>query len=126
MAMTMNFKYNEDGSMEHITFQGLNGSEFSGNLKSALELLKIENPVIAFNDKVKAGECDNMSDDEFAKLLNAMKFVSSLWRYPDAKEGEAENREMNVLMLLANVIEVASRQQAIISWQSAGYKGKET
>lgn len=115
--MIMDWSLNEDGSLEHITFQGLSGSEFTGNVKSALELLKIENPARAFKDRVKSGEYDNMPDEEYNKILNAVEFVSFLWRYPDAREGESRQGEMNVLMLLANAIESASRQHAAISRQ---------
>lgn len=38
--MIMDWSFNEDGSLERITFQGLSGSEFTGNVKSALELMK--------------------------------------------------------------------------------------
>lgn len=112
--MVMEFGYNGDGSLKNITFQGLNGSEFTGNLKSALNLLKIENPACAFKDRVKAGEYDNMPDEEYNKILNAVDFVSSLWRYPDDPE-ESRQGEMNVLMLLANAIEAASKQYAAIN-----------
>ena len=113
--MVMEFGYRKDGSLKNITFSGLNGSEFTGNVKSALDLLKIENPVRVFKDKVKAGEFDDMMDDEYNRILNEVEFISSLWRYPDAKEGEPKQGELNVLMLLANAIEAASRQHAIIS-----------
>ena len=47
MSMELEWKFNEDGSMERITFHGLNGREFVGNLKSSLELLRIASPAKA-------------------------------------------------------------------------------
>ena len=38
--MTMDFQYDEYGSLEHITFSGLNGCETVRDLKNALELMK--------------------------------------------------------------------------------------
>ncbi len=81
----MNFKYDEYGSLEHITFQGLNGCEPVRDLKNALELLKIENPKRTFQDRVKAGEFDNTSDDGYEQIVDAVDFAASLWRYPDAQ-----------------------------------------
>lgn len=115
MSMEMDWKFNEDGNLEHITFRGLSGSEFTGNLKSALDLLKIKNPASTFADRVKTGEFDNTLDEEYIKICEEVQYVSSLWHYPDAQEEELAQCEMNVLMLLANAIEEISRQNAIIS-----------
>ena len=41
--MKMDFQY-DYSSLEHITFEGLNGCETVRDLKNALELLKVENP----------------------------------------------------------------------------------
>lgn len=107
--MTMDFGYKIGGSLERITFQGLNGREPARNLKNALELLRIENPMCTFHNRVKTGEFDSILDDDYRQLVDTMKFIASLWRYPDAKEGEDTVSEMNVLMLLANAIETGSR-----------------
>lgn len=115
--MTMDFGYKEGGSLERIMFQGLNGREPARNLKNALELLRIENPMCTFHNRVRTGEFDSIPDDDYRQLVDTMKFIGSLWRYPDAKEGEDTVSEMTVLMLLANAIETVSRQQAIISRQ---------
>ena len=64
-----------------------------------------------------------MMDDEYSRILNGMEFISSLWQYPDAQEGEPRQGEMNVIMLLANAIEAASRQHAIISRAGIGCAG---
>lgn len=121
--MTMNFQYDDYGSLEHITFHGLDGRESVGNLKNALEQLKIDNPMRSFHDRLKAGEFDNIPDDEYLQIADAVKFVSSLWRYPDAQIGELAQPEMNVLMLLANAIESASKQNATIIRHNTGRRG---
>ncbi|RKI36479.1 hypothetical protein D7V86_24655 [bacterium D16-51] len=107
--MTMDFKYDNYGSLEHITFRGLNGCEPVRDLKNALELLKIDNPKRTFQDRVKAGEFDNTSDDEYKQIVDAVDFAASLWRYPGAQVGTLAQSEMNALMLLANAIGVASK-----------------
>lgn len=121
--MTMDFKYDNYGSLEHITFQGANGCEPARDLKNALELLKIDNPKRTFMDRVKAGEFDSISDDEYKQIVDAVDFAASLWRYPDAREWESAQSEMNVLMLLANAIEVASKQNATLIRRNTGNSG---
>lgn len=121
--MTMDFKYDNYGSLEHIVFRGLNGCEPARDMKNALELLKIDNPKRTFQDRVKAGEFDNTSDDEFSQIVDAVDFAASLWRYPGAKVGELAQPEMNALMLLANAIEVASKQNATIIRHNEGLRG---
>ena len=121
--MKMDFQYDGHGSLEHITFQGLNGCEPVRDLKNALELMKIENPKRTFQERVKSGEFDNTPDDEYEQIVSAVDFAASLWRYPDAREGEPAQSEMNVLMLLANAIEVASKQNATLIRRNTGNSG---
>ena len=113
--MVMEYELNENGCMEHITFIGLNGNEFTGNVKSALELLKIESPAVTFANSVRAGEYDDTPEDEYVRTVNAVDFMASLWCYPDERESDFKHGELNVLMLLANALETVSRQQAIIN-----------
>lgn len=122
MSMEMDWKFNDDGSMECISFHGLSGIELVGNLKSSLELLRIANPAVAFANRVKTGEYDSMPNDEYDNIYKAVDFMASLWRYPDAREGDLKQCEMNVLMLLANALETVSRQQAIINRMEAERK----
>ncbi len=122
--MVMEYELNENSSMEHITFTGLNGNEFTGNAKSALDLLKIENPAVTFAARVKAGEYDDTPEDEYVRTVNAVDFMSSLWCYPDERESDFKQGELNVLMLLANALETVSRQQAIINRQGTWCKEK--
>ncbi len=70
-----------------------------------------------FHSRVKTGEFDTIPDEDYRQLVDTMKFIGSLWRYPDTKEGKDTVSEMNVLMLLANAIETVSRQQSTISRQ---------
>lgn len=123
--MKMNFNYDNYGSLEHITFEGLNGCETVRDMKNALELLKIENPKCTFHDRVKAGEFDDTPDDEYMQIVSAVDFVATLWRYPDAQEGELAQPAMNVLMLLANAIEVCSKQNATLIRHNTGRRGIE-
>lgn len=121
--MKMDFQYDNYGSLEHITFEGLNGCESVRDMKNALELLKIENPKRTFQERVRAGEFDATPEDEYKQIVDAVDFVATLWRYPDAKVGELAQPEMNVLMLLANAIEMCSKQNATLIRHKTGRRG---
>lgn len=121
--MKMDFQYDNYDSLERITFEGLNGCESVRDMKNALELLKIDNPKRTFQDRVRAGEFDNTPDDEYMQIVNAVDFVATLWRYSDAKAGELAQPEMNVLMLLANAIEMCSKLNATIIRHNTGRRG---
>ena len=92
-------------------------------MKNAMELLKVDNPKRTFRDRVKVGEFDNTPEDEYQQIVNAVEFVATLWRYPDAQVGELAQPEMNVLMLLANAIQVASKQNATLIRHNTGRRG---
>lgn len=121
--MKMDFQYDNYGSLEHITFEGLNGCETVRDMKNALELLKVENPKRTFQERVRAGEFDDTPEDEYLQIVDAVEFVATLWRYPDAKVAEIAQPEMNVLMLLANAIEMCSKQNATIIRHNAARRG---
>lgn len=121
--MKMDFQYDDYGSLEHITFEGLNGCETVRDLKNALELLKIDNPKRTFRDRVKAGEFDDTPEDEYRQIVDAVEFIATLWRYPDAQVGELAQSEVNVLMLLANAIEMCSKQNATLIRHNAALRG---
>ena len=89
----------------------------------ARAILKIDNPKRTFMDRMKAGEFDNTSEDEFSRIVDAVDFAATLWRYPNARAGELAKSEMNVLMLLANAIKVASKQNATIIRYNEGLRG---
>lgn len=121
--MKMDFQYDNYGSLEHITFEGLNGCETVRDMKNALELLKIENPKRTFQSRVRAGEYDDTPEDEYKQIVDAVEFVATLWRYPDAQVGELAQPEMNVLMLLSNAIEMCSKQNATLIRHKTGRRG---
>ncbi len=119
--MKMDFQY-DYGSLKHIAFEGLNGCETVRDMKNALELLKIDNPKRTFQDRVRAGEFDATPEDEYLQIVDAVEFLATLWRYPDAQAGELAQPEMNVLMLLANAIEMCSKQNATLIRHNAALK----
>lgn len=92
-------------------------------MKNTLELLKIDNPKRTFRDRVKAGEFDDTPEDEYRQIVDAVEFIATLWRYPDAQVGELAQSEMNVLMLLANAIEMCSKQNATLIRHNAALRG---
>ena len=120
--MKMDFQY-DYGSLKHIAFEGLNGCESVRDLKNALELLKIENPKRTFQARVRAGEFDDTPEDEYRQIVSAVEFLATLWRYPDAQAGELAQPAMNVLMLLANAIEMCSKQNATLIRHNTGRRG---
>ena len=120
--MKMDFQY-DYGSLERIAFEGLNGCETVRDMKNALELLKIENPKRTFQERVRAGEYDDTPEDEYLQIVDAVEFIATLWRYPDAKTGELAQPAMNVLMLLANAIEMCSKQNATLIRHNTGRRG---
>lgn len=120
--MKMDFQY-DYGSLEHIAFEGLNGCETVRDLKNALELLKVENPKRTFQERVRAGEYDDTPEDEYKQIVDAVEFIATLWRYPDAQVAELAQPEMNVLMLLANAIEMCSKQNATLIRHKTGRRG---
>lgn len=109
--MELHYKFNKDYSMENVVFDGLNGREYITSTKDALNLMKIKNPALAFCEEAKAGLYDSISDEEYQQALDTIQCVKSLWRYPGEAEGTSRT-EMNILMLLANAIELVSRQNA--------------
>lgn len=106
MSMTMKYRFDEEYRLKNISFEGLDGRERVTSTKEALNVMKIENPIMAFADAIKAGRD---VPDEAAETIN---FIHNLWRYPDAPPDCPANREMNPLALLANAIQV-------ITWQKA-------
>ena len=61
-----------------------------------------------FHNRVGTGEFDNIPDDDYRQVVGTMEFIGSLWRYPDAKEGENTVFQMNGLCCLA----IPSKQSA--------------
>lgn len=108
--MEIKFQFSKDYAMEKVMFEGLSGREYVTSTKDAVNVMKVRNPAVDFSRDVKAGLYDDLSDEEFQKALDTMRCINSLWHYPGDPESEFQC-EMNVLMLLANAIELLSRQR---------------
>ena len=109
--MELSYEIHEDGSVINARFEGLNGCERVTSVKQALNVMKVENPAVRFARDAKAGMYDNMSDEEYVRMLRAVECISMLWRCDGDEPADKSTRtEMNALMLLANAIETISRQ----------------
>lgn len=109
--MELLYEMRKDGSVVNARFEGLSGCERVTSVKQALNMLKVQNPAVGFTKAVKAGMYDNVSDEEYERMLSAVERISLLWHYDGDEPADKSTRsEMNVLMLLANAIEMISRQ----------------
>ena len=104
--MDMLFDFDLWRGLHNVRFEGLDGSEEVTSLKQALGLMKIRNPAVTFKEAVQALKYDDMTDEEYARMLEAVKFLSSVWRYPDDPKDAQQKYEMSALMLLANALEL--------------------
>lgn len=105
--MKLKYDFDDDSSLKGVAFDGLTGCEYVISTKDALNVMKIHNPAMDFSQDAKGGLYDEVSDEEYEQMLYTVKCVKELWRYP----GDSGVREeMNILMLLANAIELISRQ----------------
>lgn len=109
--MDMLFDFDSRQGLHNVRFEGegLDGSEEVTSLKQALGLLKIRNPAKTFSETVRGGAFDDMTDEEFKRMLDTVKFISSMWCYMDEPGETPPKYEMNALMLLANAIEALSQ-----------------
>lgn len=109
--MELRYGFNDDYSMTGVAFDGLCGCEYVTSTKAALNVLQVKNPALVLREDVKKGVFDDVPDEEFNQILATINCIKNLWRYPD----ESTLRpEMNVLALLANAIELISRQDAAL------------
>ncbi|MBD5097986.1 MAG: hypothetical protein HDT35_00205 [Clostridiales bacterium] len=107
--MDLLFDFDNHQGIINVRFDGLIGLERVTSVKEALGLLKIRNPAINFSKAARGGAYDDMTDEAYKRMLDTVKFISSMWCYMD-EPGEAPQRsEMNALMLLANAIEALSQ-----------------
>ena len=58
--------------------------------------------------KVERMEYNDATDAEYKRMLETVKFIGSMWRYPDDPGESPEQHEMGALMLLAAAIEALS------------------
>lgn len=110
--MELIFDFDQCQGLANVRFEGLDGTEGVASTKQALSLLKIRNPASTFRDAVKNGEYNDVPDEEYARMLETVKFISSMWCYPDEPGKAPQKSEMNALMLLANAIEALSQLNA--------------
>ncbi len=108
--MEVTYRFSDDFSMEDVVFEGLSGLEYVTSTKDALNVMKLRNPAVDFSRNAKEGVYDELSDDEYQQALDTIKCISDLWRYPGESGEDSAKYEMNVLSLLANAIELISRQ----------------
>lgn len=108
--MEATFTFTQDYAVENMVFEGLTGREYVTSTKEALNMMKVKNPVVNFRDQAENGEFDDLTDEEYQQALDTIRCVGSLWRYPEAGKDDTTRYEMNVLTLLANAIELVTRQ----------------
>lgn len=107
--MRMTYCFGDDFCLSDVAFDGLTGREHVTSTKEALNAMKVKNPALDFSSDVKSGLYDSVPDEEYEGMLETIKRVNDLWRYPGDPEDKIRS-EMNVLTLLANAIELISRQ----------------
>ena len=104
--MDILFDFDTWRCIHNVRFEGLDGTEPVTSVKDALERMKIRNIATTFAENVQALKYDDMTDEEYERMLEHVKFLCTLWRYPDAPRGAPQEYEMNALMLLANALEL--------------------
>ena len=113
--MELKYDVNSGGIIVNAHFDGLTGCERVSSLKQALELLQVENPAVIFTQDAKNGVYDHISDKEYYRMLSAVEAISLLWRYEgDQPKDKSTQPSLNVLMLLANAVELISRMYLLI------------
>lgn len=113
--MELKYDVNSDGIIVNAQFDGLTGCERVSSLKQALELLQVKNPAVIFTQDAKNGVYDHISDKEYYRMLSAVEAISLLWRYEgDQPKDKSTQPSLNVLMLLANAVELISRMYLLI------------
>ena len=113
--MELKYDVTDDGKIVHARFNGLDGCEHVTSVKQALELLQVENPAVIFTQDAKNGVYDHISDKEYYRMLSAVEAISLLWRYEgDQPKDKSTQPSLNVLMLLANAVELISRMYLLI------------
>ena len=117
--MKLLYEFDASQNIINARFDGLDGCESVSSVKEALGLMQIVNPAVAFADAVKSGMYLDVSDEAYQRMLNNIKRISLLWHYPDDPADSQTRYQLNALMLLANAIEVISKQDTQI-WALLG------
>lgn len=102
--MRLRYEFNDDATIRGASFVGCSGLEQVGNVKEALRVLQVANPLIAFQKAVERGKFSDLPDEEYDQLLDTVKCISSLFHFPDDPPGATAMPQMNVVSLLANAI----------------------
>ncbi len=108
--MNMIYTFDADSSLKGVQFDGLTGREYVTSTKDAINVMKVKNPAILFSGDAKAGTYDETPDEEYEQMIYTIRTIKELWRYPGEPKDAGMKNEMNILMLLANAIELISRQ----------------
>ena len=106
--MDLIFDFDQRQGLTNVRFEGLDGTESVTSLKQALSLLKIRHPAVTFREAEERMEYNDATDAEYKRMLETVKFIGSMWRYPDDPGESPEQHEMGALMLLAAAIEALS------------------
>ena len=110
-CMKMKFKFNADGLITDTWFDGLNGSDRVTSVSEAMTKLRVKNPAMVFTEEAKAGVFNELSDEVYNAILRSVECIALLWRYKgDTPANKSTRIETNVLTLLANAIELLTRQ----------------
>lgn len=107
--MDLIFDFDPHRGITNVRFVGLDGTEDVRSVKEALGLMRIRNPAMSFTEAVKTGTYDDLSDEDYARLLKAVEYLSFMWRCQDEPGESPRKREMNALTLLANALEALGR-----------------
>ncbi len=107
--MDLIFDFDHRQGIVNVRFDGLDGAEDVTSVKEALGLLKIRNPAVTFSEDVHRGAYDKVPDAAYNRMLETIKYLSSLWYYTGEPGDAKPKSEMNALMLLANAIEALSQ-----------------
>lgn len=107
--MDLIFEFDLHQGITNVRFDGLDGSEDVASVKEALDLMMIRNPALTFSEAACNGAYNDVPDAQYKRMLETVKYLSSMWRYMDEPRETPPKCEMNALMLLANAIEALSQ-----------------
>ena len=107
--MELHFDFDDRQGVTSVRFEGLSGTEGVTSVAQALDLMKVLNPATSFAEDVYALKYNDVTGAEYARMLDTVKLLNSIWRYPGEPEEAPPQYQMNVLMLLANAIELVCK-----------------
>lgn len=107
--MDLLYDFDSRQGLTRVRFDGLDGGERVTSVKEGLNLLKIRNPAKTFSEAVRGGAYNDVPDEEYRRMLETIKYLSSMWCYMDEPGETPPKGKMNALMLLANAIEALSQ-----------------